>query len=609
VYVVTFYSFKGGVGRTMALVNVGVELARRGNRVLLVDFDLEAPGLETFNLGVREPEAAGITEFVGRYIDTGEAPDVGEYIYECPGVGGKGGRLWIMPAGKPDPSYPARLHSIDWQRLYSEHDGYLLFEDLKEQWRQLLKPQYVLIDSRTGHTDVGGICTRQLPDAVVVLFFPNEQNLSGLVKVVSDIRREAERPRQKSIALHFVTANVPDLDDEDRILETRIRRFQELLGYENLSATIHHYDSLALLNQVVFMRDRPRSRLAREYHSLVRVIARENPEDREGVLEFLDDVMTRPSRVTTAGLKERLDLVRASHPSDGEILCRLSQLYEWQGLREDAVALLNEAVAVGYERPSALLRRAELRSSGGDNQGAVEDLLKVLESEGAGFLEVSRTVRLLQRIRPDALAAVSQSPALRSLRPRERVDVAEELLRDRKSLRVAESILREALLDRECTVAEHDGAKNHLVLCLIGQARFREAMEAISPARPDPTILSIQCAFNYAMAEWGETGVPPQDLLRRVVELDSQGSSRDTPNYSQCLAIAFWALGEMDLARERLGRARHQIRTPPRSHFSAWRYLEVSPATFEKDLDEIGSLIDGEDIVPAFARHRMGGAR
>ena len=44
----TFYSFKGGVGRSMAVANVGEELYRRGLKVLLVDFDLEAPGLERF---------------------------------------------------------------------------------------------------------------------------------------------------------------------------------------------------------------------------------------------------------------------------------------------------------------------------------------------------------------------------------------------------------------------------------------------------------------------------------------------------------------------------------------------------------------------------------
>ena len=46
--VVTFYSFKGGVGRSMALANVAVLLARTGKKVLCVDWDLEAPGLDRY---------------------------------------------------------------------------------------------------------------------------------------------------------------------------------------------------------------------------------------------------------------------------------------------------------------------------------------------------------------------------------------------------------------------------------------------------------------------------------------------------------------------------------------------------------------------------------
>lgn len=44
----TFYSFKGGVGRSMAMANIAEILCRRGLNVLMVDFDLEAPGLERF---------------------------------------------------------------------------------------------------------------------------------------------------------------------------------------------------------------------------------------------------------------------------------------------------------------------------------------------------------------------------------------------------------------------------------------------------------------------------------------------------------------------------------------------------------------------------------
>jgi cellulose biosynthesis protein BcsQ len=45
---VTFHSFKGGVGRTLSLYNVGLQLAAWQRKVLLIDADLEAPGLSVF---------------------------------------------------------------------------------------------------------------------------------------------------------------------------------------------------------------------------------------------------------------------------------------------------------------------------------------------------------------------------------------------------------------------------------------------------------------------------------------------------------------------------------------------------------------------------------
>ena len=60
-YIFTFYSFKGGVGRSMALMNVAYTLAGWGRHVLVVDMDLEAPGLSGFlhrSEELAEPEAA-----------------------------------------------------------------------------------------------------------------------------------------------------------------------------------------------------------------------------------------------------------------------------------------------------------------------------------------------------------------------------------------------------------------------------------------------------------------------------------------------------------------------------------------------------------------------
>ncbi|MFY8201316.1 MAG: MinD/ParA family ATP-binding protein, partial [Pirellula staleyi] len=198
----TFYSFKGGVGRTLALVNVATELAKSGRRVLIVDFDLEAPGIDTFNELRAKPDQLGMVDFVSRYIQTGTPPAVRDFIYEAPisNSAKVSGKLWVMPSGKRGPEYGAKLAKINWQTLYDEQEGFLLFEDLRSQCEEQINPDYVLIDSRTGFTEVGGICTRQLPDLVVILFIPNEQNLLGLLPVVAAIREQNKVPFAKEIA-------------------------------------------------------------------------------------------------------------------------------------------------------------------------------------------------------------------------------------------------------------------------------------------------------------------------------------------------------------------------------------------------------------------------
>ena len=318
-YITTFYSFKGGVGRTMALVNTAVTLALRGRRVLVVDFDVEAPGLDTFDVLRPRQEVPGLINFVAEYLNAGQAPNVVDYIGDCPGIGQEGGKLWIMPSGRSD-TYAATLGQIDWVDLYERRDGYVLFEDLRKQWSYTLQPDYVLIDSRTGHTDSSGICTRQLPDSVVILFFPNEQNLRGLKHVVRDIRAEAEEPRRKNIALHFVMSNVPDLDDEDLILQDKISAFQQQLGFQRDPLIVHRYDSLSLLNQVVFSKDRPRSRLAHEYSDIVREISTRNWNDRDGALEYIQRAGERRRWLEDDSMltrDERLEKIEQGHRDDG----------------------------------------------------------------------------------------------------------------------------------------------------------------------------------------------------------------------------------------------------------------------------------------------------
>jgi len=259
----------------MALVNVAAELVRRGRKVLVVDFDLEAPGLETYkHLQPPQPHP-GIVEFVTEFRRTYHVPNLLDYLYETKPIGKKGGRLWVMPAGRRDRPYRNALTNLDWQRLYKEEDGFLLFEDTKKGWEEELKPDYLLIDSRSGDTDVLGICTRQLPDSVVLMFTPNEQNLAGLENVCRDIRREETEGLKKTIRLHFVAANVPDLDDEKGILRRQMQACRERLNFTEFTGKIRRYENLNLLDQSVFTVDRPHSRLARSYRRLLRTLLKE----------------------------------------------------------------------------------------------------------------------------------------------------------------------------------------------------------------------------------------------------------------------------------------------------------------------------------------------
>src|SRR5687767_7559444 len=103
-YTVTFYSFKGGVGRSMALVNAGAQLAKKGKKVLLVDFDLEAPGLTTFALKRPQDPVPGIVDYVHEYLRTGVAPSATKYCYRSEQFE-SGGQIWIMPSGFADNTY------------------------------------------------------------------------------------------------------------------------------------------------------------------------------------------------------------------------------------------------------------------------------------------------------------------------------------------------------------------------------------------------------------------------------------------------------------------------------------------------------------------------
>ena len=605
-YVATFYSFKGGVGRTMALVNVAVELAQRGRRVLVVDFDLEAPGLDTFSIFRTRKRRPGIVDFVTEYLDTGRAPEVERFIHESKEVGNSGGCLWIMPSGEQHAKYVTSFREIDWLDLYERRDGYLLFEDLKAQWEQFVKPDYVLIDSRTGHTDTGGICTRQLPDAVAILFFPNDQNLRGLTTAVQNIRSEARSSRNKHIDLHFVMSNVPDLDDEDRVLEKKIDSFREKLGFTGEPLILHRYDSLSLLNQVVFTKERPRSRLAKEYCEFVDGIVGLNLEDREGALDYIRTVGERwrshgGASESPDTLGQHLKEIEKAHADDGEVLFALGDFMEDDHQQEKAASFFSRAMEAGYVDPEVYVRLARFRAGNGDQGGASEDAIRALQADDLPLPLVRDAVRL---VASDRVKDIAATKAVSSLDIGECIWLAGELDRSPREARIAVGILEPvADLDFGSDPGGWEAVRSELAAKYIGMGACDEAAQLLGLGGREVGDMDVRDAFNYAMAAWGATGEVVLGPFSRVVELDQNnpesGQQDPNPNYYQCMAIAYWATGDTNMAAGFVELARASVE-PVKweiwsgSLFSCWRYYQPSSSEFLEDLDEIEELINGD---------------
>jgi len=188
--VITFYSFKGGVGRTMALANIAILLAKRRLRVLAVDADLEAPGLNRYFSQLGLPpveEKQGLLELL-----TQDPTDESTWESYTSSVDIEDGLpLTIMTSGRRDETYVLRVLEFDWEHFFREQDGGEMFENLREEWKQVF--DIILIDSRTGITDSGGVFTIQMPDILVLVANPNHQSIGG----VREVAERAQAARQK----------------------------------------------------------------------------------------------------------------------------------------------------------------------------------------------------------------------------------------------------------------------------------------------------------------------------------------------------------------------------------------------------------------------------
>ncbi|WP_157898580.1 tetratricopeptide repeat protein [Luteitalea pratensis] len=239
--VVTFYSYKGGTGRTMALANAACLITRRdpGCRVLAVDWDLEAPGLHYYlhpaQTGEAESAVDGLVEYFSQVQAAikdrrGEAVDDEAVLANIPLSAHCREtvvpNVHLMQAGRFDSTYQARLSRLDWQEIY--RDSPTLFRT----FASLLLRQYdvVLVDSRTGLTDISGICTSLLPDKVVVVFTANQQSLTGVEQLVrSSVEYRRGSPDLRPLLVYPLPSRI---DDQREQLRRQWRHGDATLGIE-----------------------------------------------------------------------------------------------------------------------------------------------------------------------------------------------------------------------------------------------------------------------------------------------------------------------------------------------------------------------------------------
>lgn len=209
-----FFSIKGGVGRSSALAVSAWQLAQEGQRVLVLDLDLESPGLSSSLLPPERQPTYGIADWlVEDLLNNADAllPDMvatSELSRE--------GEIYVVPAhGREPGEYVAKLGRVWMPKVNA--DG------TRESWaarlRRLLsalethcQPNVILIDSRAGIDEVASACVTDLGANLVLLFaLEGSQTWTGYRILFEHWRSHGVAPQIRE-RLQLVGAMLPELD-------------------------------------------------------------------------------------------------------------------------------------------------------------------------------------------------------------------------------------------------------------------------------------------------------------------------------------------------------------------------------------------------------------
>jgi|GEM_PF-1195479 len=303
--IITFYSYKGGTGRSMSMANVAWILASQRKKVLMIDWDLEAPGLHRyFSPFLVDPTLSaspGIIDFLRNFAvqsakvqaaktanDPERPPDwyrehadITDYALSLRWPHFRPGTLDLVPAGKQDADYATRVNSFNFDHFYSGLGGGAFLEAAKEYMEVY---DYVLIDSRTGVSDTSGICTVQMPETVVICFTMSNQGIDGAANVAESIARQrTDRDGRTRVRILPVPMRTDPFEKDKLARRTnyakeRFARFLEPLGPEYWKTVEVQYVPYYVYEEVLATfgdrRNESRTSILGAYEGLTKVITR-----------------------------------------------------------------------------------------------------------------------------------------------------------------------------------------------------------------------------------------------------------------------------------------------------------------------------------------------
>lgn len=238
---ITFYSYKGGTGRSLLTTQLAACLAWFGKSVCLLDFDFEAPGLH-HKLGLLYPKEKfkfdwGFIDYSNEFVKKAErkidvcsecgqkmrdeAPDAYtvdkmETIWRKMARFPYGdGVIHLLPAGDvlaPNNGYWEIISNPDWQRfMYSSELSRDFLLKLKILIEKELNPNYLLIDSRSGVNEFSGICTRLLAKKVVFVTIYHNEGLEGTSSILKSFEdaRTVDKFTPKFKDTYVVLSRIP----------------------------------------------------------------------------------------------------------------------------------------------------------------------------------------------------------------------------------------------------------------------------------------------------------------------------------------------------------------------------------------------------------------